>query len=564
RVGGEPTNDGDGVNGDLSLDFGFFAPASLGDLVWLDLNRDGVQDASETGWPNTPHKKGVPNVPVALFQANGTPVATTTTDTSGYYQFDELIPGDYYVQFVIPNGYELTLQDAAAATDIFDSDVAIATLRTPVTTLSSGEHDPTLDMGLYLAGNLIPAAIGDYVWYDNNKNGLQENGESGVPGVLVTLHHSDGTALATTQTDSTGYYEFNSLPSGEYYLIFTPPAGYQIAPQNSGNDDSRDSDVNPADGRTATTTLLPGERDPNWDLGLYLAGNIAPAAIGNFVWFDSNVNGVQDSGEVGVPGIAVTLYRGNGTPVATTTTNADGLYLFSNLAPGDYYLVFQAPIAYVPTDADQGGNDQVDSDGDVVTGSTAITTLSAGETDLSWDYGLWYQVINIDTSGLPGGLGDLVWYDTNNDGIQDGNEGPAVGITVILYNGLGELIAIDETDGAGHYGFFGLIPGDYYVEFVTPSDYTVSPVGSDPTSGIDSNADPSTGRTPVITVTPGGNDMSWDTGLYRAPTASVEKEEPQANRIYIPVVSRLLIKLRALRGETATAAICSNDVCFAP
>ncbi len=561
-VGGESTSDGDGASGDLTFDFGFFAPASLGDLVWLDVNRDGVQDAEETGWPDTPHKKGVPGVPVLLFTTDGVLVNTTTTDTSGYYHFADLLPGEYYVQFVIPNGYELTVADVAAATDIFDSDVAAGTLRTPVTVLLSGEHDPTLDMGLYLSGNLEPAAIGDFVWYDANHNGILDAGETGVPGVAVTLHRANDALVATTQTDATGFYEFNSLPPGDYYLTFTPPAGYQISPQNAGSDDSHDSDVNPANGRTESINLSPGEHDSSWDLGLYLDGQ--PAAIGNFVWFDANNNGMQDPSELGVPGVTVMIYRANGTLVATTVTNADGAYLFSNLAPGDYYLVFETPMGYVPTDADLGSDDALDSDVDVNTGRTPVTTLDGGESDLSWDYGVWYQVAGVDSPGVPAGVGDYVWYDTNNDGIQDSSEFPAAGITVILYNGLGELIAIDVTDSTGNYHFPSLIPGDYYVEFVTPYGYAISPVGSNLSDNTDSNADPSTGRTPIIPLLSGDDDPTWDSGFYRPPTAIEQGNEPQVNRIYLPVVSRLLIKLRQLRGEFVPVIQCQNGVCLTP
>lgn len=563
--------------GNATLDFGFFAPASLGDLVWLDLNRDGVQDANETGWPDTPHKKGVPGVAVSLFTFDGALVDTTTTDTSGIYRFTELIPGYYYVQFAIPNGYELTVQDAAAATDIFDSDVALATLQTAIITITSGEHNPTLDMGLYLAGNLPPAAIGDFVWYDNDRDGIQDEGETGVPGVTVVLYRDDGTAVATTKTDSTGFYEFNSLPVGDYYLVFTPPVGYQLSTQNNGDNDNLDSDGDPTTGRTAVVSLSAGERAQNWDLGLYL--NQEPAAIGNLVWFDQDVNGVQDVGELGVPGVNVALYRidaalvaansdesraTTGTLIATTVTNADGLYSFGNLVPGDYYLHFTTPTGYVPTAADLGGNDATDSDVDVATGHTPVTTLDAGEIDLRWDYGLWYRTAGLGVPGIPGSLGDYVWYDANNDGFQDSVELPASGITVILYNGLGELIAIDVTDSIGHYQFSTLLPGDFFVEFVTPPGYIVSPVGSDPSDGTDSNADPSTGRTPLIAVTAGTIDLMWDAGLYRPPTVLEENDEPQMNRLYIPVVSRLLIKLRALRGEAGVTINCANSVCFAP
>ncbi|MEZ4678981.1 MAG: SdrD B-like domain-containing protein [Caldilineaceae bacterium] len=164
----------------------------------------------------------------------------------------------------------------------------------------------------------------------------------------------------------------------------------------------------------------------------------------------------------------------------------------------------------------------------------------------------------------PAGVGDYVWYDTNNDGIQEGGEPPAGGVTVLLYSGLGELIAIDVTDSTGNYAFLNLVPGDYFVEFVAPDGYATSPVSTNPTDNLDSNADPNTGRTPLISLSAGEYDPTWDSGFHRPPTAVDEGNEPFLNRIYLPVVSRLRIKLMQLRGEFLRVAECSNGICFAP
>ena len=66
-------------------------------------------------------------------------------------------------------------------------------------------------------------------------------------------------------------------------------------------------------------------------------------ALGDFVWEDLNANGIQDAGEPGVPDVPVELFDGAGNPVASTTTDANGEYLFENLLPGDYYVVFTPP-----------------------------------------------------------------------------------------------------------------------------------------------------------------------------------------------------------------------------
>ncbi len=110
-------------------------------------------------------------------------------------------------------------------------------------------------------------------------------------------------------------------------------------------------------------------------------------SIGDFVWYDENNDGIQDSGESGIEGVIVNLYNCSDEWLGETTTDSNGLYEFTHLLPGDYYLEFIAPDGYTFSPKDQGA-DAVDSDANSVTGKTACTTLEAGENDLTWDAGL--------------------------------------------------------------------------------------------------------------------------------------------------------------------------------
>src|SRR6185369_4236742 len=71
-------------------------------------------------------------------------------------------------------------------------------------------------------------------------------------------------------------------------------------------------------------------------------------ALGDFVWFDRNTNGVQDVTELGVPGVTVQLMDcASGQILRTTNTDANGLYLFIKVAPGDYKVTFtNLPAGY--------------------------------------------------------------------------------------------------------------------------------------------------------------------------------------------------------------------------
>jgi uncharacterized repeat protein (TIGR01451 family) len=134
----------------------------------------------------------------------------------------------------------------------------------------------------------------------------------------------------------------------------------------------------------------------NLDAGIV---EISPVAVGDRVWYDNDRDGVQDSAdaEPGVEGVVLTVYDAginspvlvNGQPY-TQTTDVDGLYLFTNLRPGSYYVIFDfstLPGNYIPTTANQG-QDDADSDADVNGQTGATPSLPAGSQDLTLDLGI--------------------------------------------------------------------------------------------------------------------------------------------------------------------------------
>ena len=158
--------------------------------------------------------------------------------------------------------------------------------------------------------------------------------------MTVNLKDGTGTIVDTTTTDSNGYYLFDNLVPGDYSVEVVKPAGYEFTLQDQGGYDTLDSDVN-GSGATIITTLVSGENDLTWDAGIY-----RPASLGNFVWDDLNLNGIQDNGEPGVAGVTVNLYSGTGTIVGTVLTDSNGYYLFDNLVPGDYSVEIIKPAGY--------------------------------------------------------------------------------------------------------------------------------------------------------------------------------------------------------------------------
>ncbi|MAS37945.1 MAG: hypothetical protein CL610_28380, partial [Anaerolineaceae bacterium] len=485
-TGATITTDLDPGEDDLTWDAGMYQLASFGDLVWDDLNADGVQDGGEPG---------IENVTVTLYDGDDNQIDDTTTDSNGNYLFEDLEPGDYYVVFTLPTDYVFSPQDNTGATDATDSDADTTTGTTIDTTLISGENDLTWDAGMYQF-----ASIGDYVWHDTNANGIQDGGEPGLQGVTVTLYDGGNNEIDTTTTDADGLYLFEDLVPGDYYVDFAPLTDYNISPQDAGADDTVDSDADPATGQTATTDLTSGESDLTWDAGMYQY-----ASVGDYVWHDTNANGVQDGGEPGLQGVTVTLYDSGDNEIDTTTTDADGLYLFEDVVPGDYYIVFTPLTDYNISPQDAGADDTIDSDADTTTDATTTITLSSNEEDLTWDAGM-YQYAS---------LGDRVWSDTNDNGIQDGGEPGVENVTVTLYDGDDNEIDTTTTDGTGLYLFEDLVPGDYYVEFTLPDGYVFSRQDEGADDTVDSDADRTDGTTEVTTLVSGENDLTWDAGIMQ-------------------------------------------------
>ncbi|MGW3963307.1 SdrD B-like domain-containing protein [Amycolatopsis sp. NPDC005003] len=374
---------GPGGRENPTLDAGLVAPRNrLGDFVWIDRNGDGLQD---------PGEPGVPDVPVVLKDGTGKQVASVKTGPDGKYLFDDLPDGSYQVCFDVKQlpapvaDYQLT--KANAGDDGKDSDADPASGCTPVVPLGVGKREKlTLDAGLVAP----PNRLGDLVWADLNRNGLQDPGEPGVPDVPVILKDGDGKQVATTKTGPDAKYLFEDLPDGSYRVCFdrtqAPPpyAGWQWAKPDAG-DDGTDSDADPASGCTPVVPLGVGKRENlTLDAGLVEPRN----RVGDFVWADRNGNGVQDPGEPGVPDVPVTLKDGTGKQVAATKTAPDGKYLFDDLPDGPYQVCF-ATGGRKLTKPDAGPDDTKDSDAQPSDGCTKVVTLGpAKREDLSLDAGL--------------------------------------------------------------------------------------------------------------------------------------------------------------------------------
>jgi hypothetical protein len=147
---------------------------------------------------------------------------------------------------------------------------------------------------------------------------VQDAGEPGIPGVTVVL---SGAVAASTVTDANGHYRFCNLPAGGYVVTVdttSVPQGCSV----------------PVCLLSVPVALAAGQTFLDADF-CFKPPPPPPGCIGDTVYCDTNGNGVQDAGEAGIPGVTVVL---SGTVAASTTTDANGHYLFCNLPVGAYVV----------------------------------------------------------------------------------------------------------------------------------------------------------------------------------------------------------------------------------
>jgi SdrD B-like domain/Secretion system C-terminal sorting domain len=530
-------------NIDAGLIFSQPATNSIGDRVWFDSDGNGSQNGTEPG---------VSGVTIILYASDGiTVVATTVTDANGNYIFTGLPAStNYIISITPPVGMIPAISSGTTEGNAtVNSDVSQTTLKTTaVNTGAAGTQITGIDAGL-IQQAVAKASLGDKVWLDlsGGAANVQDANEPWVAGITVEL--LDGTGLSIdpdgagpltkteTVTDAFGNYIFNNLNAAGYKVKFTLPAGYTFVTQNTGTDDFKDSDPNFATGITATYTLAAGQRNVSVDAGLTQTAPAGSNRLGDKVWFDANSNGTQDAGEVGVAGVTVTLYNNLGAAIATTTTDANGNYLFVNLADGTYSVGFgNIPARYSlsPIWTSDAAN-ATNSDANPGTGRTGPIVVNGGVTENDVDAGL----IAGTASGL-GSIGNKVWWDLNGGtaNVQDTNEPGVAGVTVTLLDaGLDGIVgnADDGASGAtttnalGEYIFTGLPASNYAVQFSNlPAGASVVTSNSGTDDNIDSDGLPlGTGgapagasRTAVYNLAIGQDNLTVDLGISNAAKGS--------------------------------------------
>ena len=378
------------------------ASLTLGNLVFRDLDNNGVKDAGEGG---------IGGVTVNLYRddeqncglgGGDTLLTTTTTAADGTFQFADLAPtpgGPEYILEVarsnfLPGGPLEGLVSSDANAYVYDPadntdkgypvgspfGVVIPCLRAESGTMPTSEDgdantDLTMDFGFRPARSLT---LGNLVFRDLDNNGRKDAGEGGIAGVTVNLYRDDeqncglgaaDTLLASTTTGADGTFEFTGLAStwgGPEYILevarsnFLPGGALEGLMSSEGAaylyDPADNLDkgypVDPPFGVMMSCVradygvmLMTEDGDPNTDLTLDF-GFTREFRVGNLVWLDLDNDGARDPGEPGLDGVEVGLYRDNGDGVLgdgdgfvqNLGTSGGGRYEFRGVPLGNYFV----------------------------------------------------------------------------------------------------------------------------------------------------------------------------------------------------------------------------------
>jgi len=313
--GQTPDNSPAPVGSSGTLIITFAQPVTLASpLTFLDIDRDGARDAGRIFQDR-----------VTISAFNGTtPVGVTGTALGANTRVTNL--GNSVLAEGINENAQTTENAGNIQVTPAGAITQIQVVYSPGTEFGTPGQDETI--GLARISICPPiGTLGDTVFNDTNGNGVQDQGEPGIPNVplTLTLPGPDGrldtpadNTTQTTTTNSNGNYGFNNLPSGPYRVTITQPFDF---PQITTG--SPQIDVN----------LSPGQTLNNVDFGLRRPPG---GSIGDFVFNDRNGDRTVNPGETGIPNATLTLRNSSNQIVATTTTNNNGNYIFTGLPLGNY------------------------------------------------------------------------------------------------------------------------------------------------------------------------------------------------------------------------------------
>ena len=313
-----------------NLDFANFKKFNLSGKKYTDCNGNGIIDSGDTG---------LGGVTIKLFMdmdgdgnltaADGAAIASVNTASNGSWSFSNLGPGTYFVQEVVPSGYVSTFPIPSTYTigGISGTDVGNLNFANFKKISLSGKKYKDLTGNGISSDDTAFAGVTINLYRDANNNGTFESGSD--------------TFISSTMTASNGTYSFSDLGPGTYFVTEDVPAGYSQTAPTSG-----------------LFKVIPtsGNNVANLNFANYL---LPPKGkIYGYKYKDLCGDGLT-SDDTGYGGVTIKLYKdlnndgqltsADGSAIATTTTDGNGYYSFSNVALAKYLVQEVVPTGWVRT-----------------------------------------------------------------------------------------------------------------------------------------------------------------------------------------------------------------------
>ncbi len=287
-----------GVTSEQSFGYRLPQPGAISGMAWADANTNGIIDDDETG---------ITNITIHLSNGAGTIIETTTTDSTGAYQFADLRVGLYVVTAARLGDWQPitnpnSLDDATTALMVHDG----------------GDH-------IVNFGYLLPpmGAVNGTVWVDHPDG----DDKAGLPGVTITVLDTEAATVAQTVTDGAGNYSVADLRPGDYTINLTDLPDGLVATVDPDGD---------LDNRTAISLTSDAAQA---DFGYQVTGS---SSISGMVWLEIENFGTRDSSESGVAGTIIRLLDNNNVEITALVLEATGQFEFIDLEPGQYTLQVDA------------------------------------------------------------------------------------------------------------------------------------------------------------------------------------------------------------------------------
>ena len=490
--------------------------SSISGTVWGDENQNGFFEVTELP---------VGGVEVVLFDQGGTELDRVLTTRLGGYLFDNLNPDFYELQFIISDEFSFTTP-LSGGTATNDSEVTdLDSGKTRIYDLSAGIDLENINAGIFTKNTGEEnGQVSGVVWLDEDQDGLFGATEAGIPAITVSLYTEADVLVESTMTDTNGTYSFGALSPGSYYVSFENPIDHILTVAKAGGISDLDSEViNLASLSTGVFEILPDTDLTGINAGFYLPTSLGPADLGGVVWEDINGDGLITDGEPFQEGINVNLLDAQGNILRNTETDDSGNYVFTDLNPASYLLEFDLPLDTKATFQNSGTNPSIDSDVNVAGFTEPITLTDVDITGVNAGY------------YFPVSIGDFVWLDINEDGIQDAEELGANNYILSLFTSSGDFIqraftTFDVQGQPGFYRFADLAPGTYYVSVILQQGVTFSPTeATDTASDSDITNANGLGSTSNLVLVSGEQKDDIDIGLILAPSTLGDRLWVDAN-----------------------------------